>query len=112
MPYLDEKGNETGKVKVRLPSIEGLACYIDCARSSIYLWKEQKDDLGKEFSDILEQILEQQAARILSNGMGGQYNSTIAKLVLGKHGYVDEKHNDLTTGGKPIPPSILGDQIK
>lgn len=110
VPYLDEKGNETGKVKCKLPSIEGLACFLDVSRESLYEWDRGTEELNIQFSDILGRVRREQASRILSNSMGGQYNSTIAKLVLHKHGYIDEKHQDITSGNKPIP--ILGDLPK
>lgn len=110
--------DDMGKLQIELPSIEGLALFIGVARQNIYRWKDDAIDedpaLLDAFRDILEEVLARQAKRLLNQGLAGNYNSTIAKLILGKHGYVDEKHNEITSGGKPItpPPSILGDQIK
>lgn len=98
------------RIRTKLPSIEGLSIYLDCARESLTNWSTEESDLGKAFLGILEDIRKEQASRLLNSGLDGSYNSTIAKLILGKHGYVDEKHNDHTSGGKPIP--ILGDVIK
>ena len=96
-----EKGYQMydNKLKVKLPSIEGLAVYLRVARSSIYLWAE----LYPEFSDILEAIKAVQAERLINNGLSGDYNSTIAKLILTKHGYADKMETDLTSGGRPMP---------
>lgn len=93
-----EKGYEMydNKLKVKLPSVEGLARYLGVARSSIYLWAKDHP----EFSDILEDILAEQADRLVNNGLSGDYNSTIAKLILTKHGYTDR--TDVTSDGKPI----------
>lgn len=87
---------------VKLPSIEGLARYLQIARSTLYLWEKEHQD----FSDILEDIKTEQAERLINNGLSGNYNSTITKLILTKHGYSDKTESDVTSGGKPIP--ILG----
>lgn len=68
---------------VNLPSIEGLAYEIGISRSTIYEWQKE----NKEFSDILEDLLAKQARALLNNGLSGSYNSTIAKVILTKHGF-------------------------
>lgn len=88
----------------RFPSIAGLAVDLGKARSTIYKWSTEPDK--KEFSDILERILTWQEIRLVENGLNGTFNSTITKLILSKHGYVDKQETDLTSGGKPLP--ILG----
>lgn len=93
----------TTRLKVNLPSIEGLAVYLECARSTVYLWAKEYP----EFSDILEQILTEQAKRLLSNGLSGDYNSTITKLILTKHTYHDKVDTDLTSGGEVIVPLTI-----
>ena len=72
-------------VRVKLPTIEGLALYIGVARSSLYLW-EQED---KEFSDVIDTLQQKQANALINNGLSGDYNPTIAKVLLTKHGYRD-----------------------
>ena len=98
--WIKSKGDKSTtyehRVKVDLPSIEGLARYLGVARSSVYKWSEE----NPEFSDILEDILAEQANRLMNMGLSGDYNSTIAKLILTKHGYTDK--TDLTSGGQPI----------
>jgi hypothetical protein len=76
----------------KLPSIEGLALYLDVNRSSIYEWKEKH----KEFSNILERLLGDQVQKLFDNGLSGEWNATIAKLVLAKHGYKEQKEVDNT----------------
>lgn len=93
--YLSTVGNE-------LPSVEGLAVFLDIRRSTIYEWQKEHD----AFSDILEKILVEQAKKLMNNGLTGKWNSTITKLILTKHGYSDKIEQDVTSGGKPIP--ILG----
>lgn len=86
-------------VKVSLPSVEGLSLYLGVHRSTIYDWKEKY----QEFSDILGIILQEQAKRLLENGLSGRYNSTIAKLILTKHGYVERQEISGKDGKDLIP---------
>ena len=82
-----------------IPSIAGLSVYIGKARSTIYDWAKQEDKA--EFSDILEKILSTQESVLLSKGLKGEFNSTITKLALGKHGYKETQDitsNDETVG--------------
>jgi len=58
------------------------------------LWASE----GKgEFSDILEAINEKQELVTFNGSLLGDLNPTIAKLLLGKHGYHDKQ--DTTTEG-------------
>lgn len=90
------------RLKVNLPSIEGLARFLGIARSTIYEWEKEH----KEFSDILEDIKTEQAQRLLNNGLSGDYNSTIAKLILTKHNYTDKTETDITSKGEQFPTII------
>lgn len=69
---------------------------LGAARSTLYKWAEDHD----EFSDILELLLSQQAAQLIQNGLVGNYNATVTKLMLTKHGYKDR--SDLTTNDEPM----------
>ncbi len=93
-------------IKVKLPTVEGLAVFIDVARSTLYKWKEE----DKEFSDIIDKLLEKQADMLITKGLSGDYNSTIAKVLLTKHGY--REGVDQTTNGKDLPAPILAGVIE
>ena len=85
-----------------VPNIAGLACYLSKARSRVYEYGEQNE----EFKDILESILALQESKLLSGGLKGDYNPTITKLMLTKHGYsdkseVDNKSSDGSMSPKP-----------
>lgn len=82
----DKSTSYEHRIKVKLPSIEGLAVYLKVARSTIYEWEK----IYPEFSDILEDIKAEQAQRLINNGLSGDYNPTIAKLILTKHDYSDK----------------------
>lgn len=78
------------KIKVNLPTIEGLALCLEVTRSTVYLWQKEHP----EFSDILDTLLQKQAQALINNGLSGSYNSPIAKLLLAKHGYTDKQEID------------------
>jgi hypothetical protein len=77
-------------IHVNLPSVAGLALFLGVARNTIYEWAKT----NAEFQDILEQILATQEKRLIERSLGDQYNSTIAKLMLTKHGYSDKQEID------------------
>jgi hypothetical protein len=84
-------------VKVKLPSIEGLAEHLRVSRETIYDWKSKY----KEFSDTLDEILVKQHNALVSGGLSGTYSPVIAKLLLSSnHGYKEK--SDLTTDGEKI----------
>lgn len=82
---MSSKGTELfkNKVKVRLPSKGGLAVYLDVARDTLYEWANKYP----EFSDIMERLGAIQEERLMNNGLSGDYNPTITKVLLTKHGY-------------------------
>lgn len=94
----DKSTSYDNLVRVKIPTIEGLAVHLKIARSTIYEWK----DTYSEFSDIIEELQATQAERLLNNGLSGTYNPTIAKVLLTKHGYVEKQELDHTTKGKEI----------
>lgn len=97
--YLDmcidqyEKRGMFEKLKVKVPTIEGLARYLKIHRDTVYQWEKENE----EFSDILEELRSEQADRLLNMGLSGDYNSTIAKVLLTKHGYSDKQEIDQKT---------------
>ena len=85
-------------LKVRFPSIAGLAVFLKVNRSTVYEWKENHP----EFSDMLDEMLAEQEKRLIEGGLAGIYNPMITKLVLTKHGYHDKLDQDLSSQGQPI----------
>lgn len=79
--------------KVNLPTIEGLALYLGFNKTTMYEWAKT----DTEFSNSLGIIKDEQKKRLLSEGLAGNYNSTIAKLILSaNHGMVEKKEVDQT----------------
>ena len=100
------KGTELfkNKVKVSLPTIEGLAYFLGISRDTIYDWCKEH----KEFSYIIEDLRAKQAQELINKGLSGDYNPTIAKVLLTKHGY--REGIDQTTNDKDLPTPILNVQ--
>ncbi len=85
---------------VRIPTRGGMAVALGVARDTLYEWAK----VHKEFSDIMEELGSIQEGRLIENGLSGDYNSTIAKVLLTKHGY---REGIEATGadGKDLIPS-------
>jgi len=74
-----------------IPSVAGLASALDVSRTVLYDWEKEYP----EFLYILEAIKREQQKVLLNKGLSGDFNSTITKLVLGKHGYHDKQDVDV-----------------
>jgi hypothetical protein len=72
-----------------IPSIEGLAGAVGRSRETMYAWNRDEDK--PEISDTLLKIKELQTKVTLNKGLNGEFNATIAKLVLANHGWHDKK---------------------
>ena len=86
-----------------IPSVVGLAMVLGVSKSTLYLW-EEKD---AEFSDILRRIVSSQEFTLLNNGLSGDFNAAITKLVLGKHGYHDKQETDVTSSDGSMKPTVI-----
>ncbi len=94
-------------IKAKIPTIEGLARFLDINKCTIYDWRKEK----KEFSYLIETLLEEQADRLVNNGLTGSYNSTIAKVLLSKHGYREGIEQTGKDGKDLIPELLNTDEI-
>jgi len=88
--YIDHGYKELGH---EIPSHMGLAKILKVNRSTLYEWGSKKDH---PFSNILEKCNIEQCLILISNGLNGNFNSNITKLVLGKHGYSEKTDNKNT----------------
>lgn len=93
-----------------VPSVAGLSVHLGKSRSTLYAWAKEADK--KEFSDILEAILAKQEQISLAKGLNGEFNSTIVKLLLGKHGYSDKAETQSTVTFGDLSDEELNAKIK
>jgi len=76
-----------------VPSIAGLAVYLDISRETVRDWASQENK--EEFSGIVQQVMTKQELELLKGGLKGEYNASITKLMLTKHQYSDKTENTL-----------------
>ena len=96
--------NEQGDV---IPSNAGLCCWLGISRSTLHEWS----NTYAEFSSTLEAIQSKQETMTLNKALVGEFNSTIAKLVLANHGYSDRQdiaHTSPDGSMSPTTISIVG----
>lgn len=78
----------TGRENTKLPTIEGLALYLNVHKDTLYEWAKE----NREFSDALDKLKMLQKEQLINDGIygGKEVNSAIVKLVLGhNHGMTD-----------------------
>ena len=105
-PELQKKADEYVK---KLPegqivhSVEGLALHLGIHRDTCYAWRDSID----EFSDTLEAVMKMQAVALINNGLSGEFNSAITKLMMANHGYRERSEVDnLSSDGSMSPQKI------
>lgn len=87
-----------------VPSVAGLACYLDVARSTLYKYEGESE----RFSDILERIGQKQEKMLINGGLMGDFNAPITKMMMTKHGYSDKQETEVTgKDGAELFPSIV-----
>ena len=88
------------KHKQPFPSVVGLAQALNRSKSVLYKWASEDHP---EFMDILAQCNEKQELDLAIGGITGEFNSTITKLMMTKHGYSDKVEQELTgKDGGPV----------
>lgn len=85
------------KLKVKLPTLEGFAQSIGVTKKTLYNWAENYE----EFQVAIDKILEEQKQRLINNGLSGEYNAAIAKLILSSNHGMRERV-DTTTNEQSI----------
>lgn len=86
-------------LKVKIPTIEGLALFLSINKDTVYDWRGKYE----EFSDLIDKLLRKQANALISKGLSGEYNPTIAKVLLTKHGYREGTEHSGVEGKDLIP---------
>lgn len=99
--FSDKGESWENKIKVKLPTIGGFALFIGTSEKTLYNWANEDNN----FLQALNDIKEEQKKQLLEKGLSGDYNSTIAKLILSSnHGMAEKREDkvDHTTDGKPV----------
>lgn len=93
------------RVKVKLPTIYGFANFLGVAEASLYDWAKK----DKSLLESLQTIKSIQKEKLVLNSLSGDYNSTIAKLILSSnHGFAERVKSEHS--GEDGEPFVL--QIK
>lgn len=87
-----------------VPTIAGLSLQLNIARETVYDWAKQ-DEKG-DFSDIVSNLMAKQEMGLMAGGIRGEFNASITKLALTKHGYSD-KQEMTGKGGKDLMPTSI-----
>ena len=90
-----------GKEQMALPSIEGLAVYLDISKDTIYEWGKKY----KEFSDAVKRIADKQKIQLMDDGMygGKEINAAMAIFLLKvNHGMQEKGTTAFRASGKEM----------
>ena len=93
-----------------IPTVARLSQVLNISRDRIYKWAQQKDK--KELKYILSELKCIQEAELLENGLTGDYNPTITKLLLSKHGYHDNPQGNQASSGITVNVNRSGVVLK
>jgi hypothetical protein len=79
-----------------LPTVEGMARVLGVTSRTLHNWADQEKN--PVFFQSLERLKDIQKKMLFENGLTGDYNSTIAKLILSANHGVHEKQERGLTG--------------
>lgn len=92
--------------RMLLPTIEGLALELNISRDTVHAWSDVKEgdegwtQLHGQFSDVINDLRNAQAEKLVQYGLSGKYVGPIVRLMLSsKHGYVEKQEQDITHSG-------------
>lgn len=87
--YVDGAWEEGGEVT---PTLAGLALHLGVNKDTIQAWK--KDPEKAEFSVLAGTVMLKQERMLFAGGLKNDFNASIVKLALTKHGYTDRQDID------------------
>jgi hypothetical protein len=88
-----------------VPSIAGLACVLSVTRETCRAWGN--DPQKAEFSAILMELAQRQERELMNNGLAGNFNAAITKMMMTKHGYSDKVEQDHTSSDGTMTPNVI-----
>ena len=104
--YYIKNWEELGRA---IPSNTSLALYLGVTRRTVQEWNSDEDK--PEFSLMIDEIQSMQEQKLFDMGLTGDYNASIVKLALTKHGYSDKQETE-STHKNPIPVTITPKDAK
>lgn len=100
--YLEGGWQEQGDA---VPQVAGLALAMGVDRTTVYDWA--KDSSKPDFSYIFMRVQALQERGLINNGLRGDFNPAIAKMMLTKHGYSDKHEVDNTSSDGSMSPTRI-----
>ena len=83
-----------------VPSAAGFACVLEVSRHTLYNWAEKH----AAFLHMLGRLNSAQERIAMKKGLLSEWNPTIVKLLLAKHGYTDKQE---ITGAESGPLEVV-----
>lgn len=89
-----------------VPTVIGLALFLDVATNTVYNW--YRDEVSPEFLRVFMRVEQIQHQRLVNQGLIGNFNPAITKMMLTKHGYSDKQELAHTSpdGSMSMPSRI------
>ncbi len=87
----------------QIPSVAGLAFVLGRRRETLYDWGRR----NQNFSDILDAISTTQEMMLLDGGLSGDFNSSVTKMILTKHGYSDKQETSVSSPDGSLKPTVI-----
>lgn len=111
LEIMQEYINDWEKFGDVIPSIAGCAAECGVVRETFHQWSRDEDK--PEFSYMLKQLLQAQERCCTKNGLNGEFNPMISKLVLAKHGLHDKvEQNTKLSGDSDNPIAVTEVKFK
>lgn len=94
LPTCEDAIMETEKggisyVDVKLPMIADFAIFLGINKDTVYDWCKGEGELNTIFSDIVNDISQEQEKRLINKSLGGVYQPKTTGMLLSKHGYAE-----------------------
>jgi hypothetical protein len=109
IPQVQEYLNTTGREQTKLPSIEGLALYLNKSKQTLYNWSE----LFPEFMDAIKKIELLQKEELINAGFygGREINASMGIFLLKANHKLSDQSNNINIENKVmIIPSELANK--
>lgn len=86
-----------------IPTMQGLSLYLGVSKRVLHDWRNEND----EFMHIVDDLMDLQAKNLFRGGLTGDFNASITKLLLTKHGFSDRVEQDLRSSDGTMQPTQI-----